>query len=171
MQQPQLRGRDVGHDAHDDVDARLQAGGHGVEEVAAMGLDAVGARARHGALVDVAADDAGVRAALHEDPRHRAAPGAQVDRGAAGGQALGGAPRELLALPPRDVDARIDPDLQAAERRGPGDPGQRLAREATRHEGVEQRAVVARARQELGRLLLRGDEARVGQPFSEVHGD
>ena len=46
------------------------------------------------------------------------AAGAEVDRRAVARQALGGAARERLALPARDVDAGIDADLQAAEHDG-----------------------------------------------------
>ena len=54
-----------------------------------------------------------------------------------GGEQPGGQEGEGLGLPPRDVDAGFDGDVQAAEDRFPGDPGQRLPGQASVHQALE----------------------------------
>ena len=63
-------------------------------------------------------------------------------------------------LPVRELEDKpiVDADLQAAERDAAGDPGERLAREATPDERGEQLVVAGRAGEQLVRLLFRRDE-------------
>jgi hypothetical protein len=77
---------------------------------------------------------------------------------------------ERFALPAWNVDAGIDPDLQAAERDVPGDPGERLARETTRDERVEELGIAGRASEELVCLLFRRDEPGAREQRDELLG-
>jgi hypothetical protein len=71
-------------------------------------------------------------------------------------------------MPPGDVDAGLDPDAAPAELGAAGDPGQRLAGEPAGDEGVEPGGVAARRLDELGGLLVGGDEAVAGQQRGQL---
>ncbi|HXA27499.1 MAG TPA: hypothetical protein VN193_02025 [Candidatus Angelobacter sp.] len=75
---------------------------------------------------------------------------------------------ELLAQPPRHVDAGLDADGDAAEGDAAGDPGERLAGEAASDERIQQRGVASGRRDQLCGLLLGGEEAGAGEQAGEV---
>src|SRR5207244_10009507 len=132
LQQRQLGRGHVGHDADDDVDAAFERAGEWGKPIAEIGLPAIRGRAGDGTRVDVGGDDTRRGTAAHQGPGDRAAPGAEVDRRPASRQACDGALRECFAVPAWDVDARVDADLEVAERGPSGNPRQWLAREAPR---------------------------------------
>jgi hypothetical protein len=73
-----------------------------------------------------------------------------------------------IAVPPAgDVDAGIDPDLQAAELDPAGDPRERLAGEPAPDERVQELGVAAGADEELFGLLVGRDEPGVGEQCGE----
>jgi hypothetical protein len=67
--------------------------------------------------------------------------------------------RQLLALPSWDVDTGIDLDLQTAELRPPGDPGQWLTGQATPDELAEELSISPGPVDQLLRLFVGGEEA------------
>src|ERR1019366_3081026 len=148
-QQRQRGRRHVWHDANDDVDASFEHARQRGEQVAAVGLHAVGCRAGHGTLVDVGSHDARSGPGRGQGLGDRSGPGAEIDRSAGRWQALDGATSERLTLPPRYVDTGINADLHVAERDAPGDPGEWLARESTPDERVEEVGIAGRAREQL----------------------
>src|SRR4051812_2437457 len=100
LEQAELGGRDVGHDADDDVDLSFERAWERVEEIAFEDLDAVGACTGDGACVDLARDDGGSRTAGAEHRGDRAGPGAEVNGSAtAWWETFRGTERQLLALP------------------------------------------------------------------------
>ena len=164
LEQRQLGRWHVRHDAGHDVGMSFEGTRHGSEQIAAVGLHAVASRAGDGPLVEVGRHDPRAGPVHGQGLRDRPGPGAEIDRRAIRRQALHGATRERLALPARNVDTGIDADLQPAEHNTPGDPGERLSREATPDERVEKLNVPGRAGEELFRLLLCSDEPAGREP-------
>src|SRR5260370_9997180 len=158
LQARQCGGRYGRHYADDDVDAPFERPWQSGEQVPQVDLYAVRPRAGNRPLVEVGGHDVRARAVAHQGSCDRAGPGTQIDGCTISWQALDGATRQRLTLPARNVDTRIDADLQGAERDPPGDPGEWLAREAARDERVEDLAITGRASKELVSLLFRRDE-------------
>jgi len=94
----------------------------------------------------------------HQAPGDCAGAGAEIDRCALGRQALDGAPSQLLRLPARHVDAGIHLNIEPAEGHRPGDPGQRLAGEATGNHRIEDFRIARSAGKQLLGLLRGCDE-------------
>src|SRR6266851_6318393 len=158
LQARQCGGRYVRHDADDDVDAPLERPWQWGEQVPQVDLHAVRLRAGDRPLVEVGGYDAGAGAVRHQGPGDCSGPGADIDRGPVCGQALDGARRERLTLAARNVDTRIDADLQGAERNPPGDPREWLARQTARDERLEDLAITGRASEKFVSLFFRRNE-------------
>ncbi len=107
--------RHIGNHSDDDIGVTFERAGQHGEQIAAVGLHAVGGRAGNGTLVEVGRDDPRTGAARGQDLGHRAGACAEINGYAVGWKALDGATREGLALPAWNVDTRIDADLQTTE--------------------------------------------------------
>ena len=168
LQQRQRAARDVRHDGDDHV-GRAEVGRDRREQVARVGLDAVGARVRDRVGIEVGADDPRARAARAQRRRDRAGAGAQIDRDAAVRQPRRRALGHQLGVPARDVDVWVHDEAQAAEVDEAGDPGERLARLAPRHQLLQPGRVARGRLQQFLRLLVGGDEAAAHQAFGQIN--
>src|SRR5207248_11022540 len=170
LQQRQVGRRHIRHHTDDYIDAAFERAGERGKQIPEIGLHTVRPRTGNGSLVDVGGDDPRRRTAAHQGPANRAAPGAEVDRRPTCWQPRDGAPRERLAVPAWDVDARCDADLELAERAPSGDPRQWLPGEASSDQRVEDRVIPGRALEELGGFFLRSDEPRARQDRGKGRG-
>ena len=127
-------------------------------EVAPARDHAVSRGAAHRALVEVDPDDMGRGTRARECEGESARPGAQIEREPARREERHRARDHLLALPPRDVDAGVDEDLEPGEVAPPRDPGQGFAVQAPFEHGAGGRLVLG-GEEEIERLVLGGDEA------------
>ena len=136
-------------------------------EVGRQRADAVAPGAGGGPNVDVDADDCGRGDAGRQIDGDGSGPRAQIDGATLGGEQLAGAVGQLLALGPRDVDARVDAQRPAAEPLGADDPCEGLAHLPPPQPGVERRFVRCGGEELVG-LLLGGHTARRHEALGDV---
>ena len=157
---PELVCRHIGCDRGHDAEC---GGRERVGEVADHDGDTVPTSALRGRPIDLHAHDVRSGHGCEQVRRDGARTRAEVrGRAALGGQQLGGAPCQLLALAPRDVDARIDSELVTDELLEPGDPGQWLSLLTPRDPRLGGLVVPGQC-EKITRLLLGGDATGCGQ--------
>ena len=163
-QQPDGVGRHVRHDGGHHVDVVCERARQWLVEPALEDLDAVAPRTSSGDGVELGRDHRSCRACCGQHRRDRAGTAAEIHSGARRGHQRGRAARERLGVRSRHVDARLDDELEAAERGGARHPGQRLTGGAAGDQRVESDGFAGRGPDELVGFLRGGDAARSLEP-------
>ncbi len=138
------------------------------EQVADVGLHAVGHGVGHGGLVEVTPEDPGGAALRHQDGGDGTAPGAQVDGGAAGCEAGHRPLRQGFTLPAWHIDAGCNAQREAAKGDATEDPGQRFAGQASLDHALELRRVTVRRVEKLAGFVVRRHETRARQELGQL---
>src|SRR5438128_5552530 len=159
LQQRQRRRWHVRRDADHDIDPSFERAWQGCKQIALVCLHSVRGRAGDRTLVDVGRDNARAWPGRGQGPGDRSSPGADIDGRTGRRQPIDGPPCQRLALPPRNINTRINANLHPAEGDTPGNPGQWLAGQPALDERAEELDITGGAGEKLVGLLLRGDKA------------
>jgi len=123
----ELGARNVGHDADHEIDGPLERTRQCRVELAFVELDSVRPGARGCGGVDLGSHHPSKGSERPQAKHQRARPRAEVDSSSSIFEKRSATPHERLALPSRDVHARMDEHSDAAEENGADDPRKRLA--------------------------------------------
>lgn len=170
-QEMELLRRDVGRDGGQHIYPADHRSRKGLVEIALKGPNSVPTGTRHGRGVQIGGEHLGRRSGHGQHGGDGPAARAEVDGDPPLGKEPGGPPGQGPRVRPRDEDAGIDRDADAAEHHRSGDPSQRFPSPPPGDQVLERAgAVVRRGQERLGFSSRIQEPARRERPPDLVGG-